>query len=185
MTAGDPIPVIDIFAGPGGLGEGFCAARVRGARAFRIALSIEKDPDAHATLKLRSFVRQFAGRPVPEAYYDHVRGQLTRDELYRSFPAEARLADKEAWRAELGSAALPPELVRRRIRQALHGTKAWVLIGGPPCQAYSIAGRSRNRGIVGYALELDKRHRLYEEYLRILADHWPPVFVMENVKGNG
>jgi DNA (cytosine-5)-methyltransferase 1 len=59
--------------------------------------------------------------------------------------------------------------------------ECWVLIGGPPCQAYSIAARSRNRGIPGYRLEDDRRQRLYEEYLRIVADVWPPVFVMENV----
>jgi hypothetical protein len=78
MAASDAIPVIDLFAGPGGLGEGFSAARprsesragFRGRRTFRIALSIEKDADAHATLELQSFFRQFAGRRVPEAYYE-------------------------------------------------------------------------------------------------------------------
>jgi DNA (cytosine-5)-methyltransferase 1 len=58
-----------------------------------------------------------------------------------------------------------------------------VLIGGPPCQAYSLAGRSRNKGIEGYDPAKDHRHQLYIEYLRILADHWPAAFVMENVKG--
>lgn len=183
MAVCDPIPVIDLFAGPGGLGEGFSAARFRGQHIFRIALSIEKDPHAHATLMLRGFFRQFTGRRVPEAYYEHLRGELARDDLYARYPAEAQRAAQEAWHAELGGASAPPALVRRRIRQSLAGAKAWVLIGGPPCQAYSIAGRSRNRGIRGYALERDGRHRLYEEYLRIVADLWPPVFVMENVKG--
>ena len=59
----------------------------------------------------------------------------------------------------------------------------WVLIGGPPCQAYSLAGRSRNKGIEAYSAEKDSRHFLYKEYLRIIAKHWPSVFVMENVKG--
>lgn len=183
MAASDLIPVIDLFAGPGGLGEGFSAARFRRRRTFRIALSIEKDPDAHATLMLRSFFRQFAGRRVPEAYYFHLRGELTRGDLYARYPSEAQLAACEAWHAELGGATAPADLVRRRIRQALAGAEAWVLIGGPPCQAYSIAGRSRNRGKPLYRLEDDKRHRLYEEYLRIVADLWPPIFVMENVKG--
>ena len=60
---------------------------------------------------------------------------------------------------------------------------SWVLLGGPPCQAYSVAWRSRNRGNSGYHPEDDERPFLYEEYLRIIARHWPPVFVMENVKG--
>lgn len=149
MAVCDPIPVIDLFAGPGGLGEGFSAARFRGQHIFRIALSIEKDPHAHATLMLRGFFRQFTGRRVPEAYYEHLRGELARDDLYARYPAEAQRAAQEAWHAELGGASAPPDLVRRRIRQSLAGAKAWVLIGGPPCQAYSIAGRSRNRGVRG------------------------------------
>lgn len=183
MAASGPIPVIDVFAGPGGLGEGFSAARFRGRRPFRIALSIEKDPDAHSTLMLRSFFRQFMGRRVPETYYEHLRGTLTRAELYARYPVEAQRAAHEAWRAELGGATAPRDLVRRRIRQSLAGAEAWVLIGGPPCQAYSIAGRSRNKGKTGYRLEKDAKHNLYQEYLRIVADHEPPVFIMENVKG--
>jgi DNA (cytosine-5)-methyltransferase 1 len=61
-----------------------------------------------------------------------------------------------------------------------------VLIGGPPCQAYSLAGRSRLRGKSAKelkAFESDKRHFLYTEYLRIIQQFEPSVFVMENVKG--
>ena len=54
-------------------------------------------------------------------------------------------------------------------------------IGGPPCQAYSLVGRSRRRNDPEFAT--DEKHFLYKEYLRILAVHQPPVFVMENVKG--
>lgn len=75
------IPVVDLFAGPGGLGEGFAACRVKGRQPFRIALSIEKDADAHATLMFRSFYRQFAGRRVPGAHYEHLCGDLTREAL--------------------------------------------------------------------------------------------------------
>src|SRR3989344_3395083 len=69
------------------------------------------------------------------------------------------------------------------MRGALKGADAWVLIGGPPCQAYSIAGRSRNNGIPDYVPEEDERQYLYGEYLRILATPFPPLFIMENVKG--
>ena len=183
MPRDEAIPVIDVFAGPGGLGEGFSSHRVGGRPAFRIALSIEKDQDAHATLELRSFFRQFRHTRVPGAYYAHLRGEQTRGDLYGHFPEAAEKAAQEAWRAELGGTNTPPALVHTRIRRALESAAAWVLIGGPPCQAYSIAGRSRNRGVTGYKLEEDSRHRLYEEYLRIVAEFWPPFFVMENVKG--
>jgi DNA (cytosine-5)-methyltransferase 1 len=107
MAASGAVPVIDVFAGPGGLGEGFSAFQVNGKNVFRIALSIEKDCYAHATLRLRSFFRQFAHRRAPEAYYQHLRNELTRDELYARHPAEAERAAQEAWHAELGSCSLP------------------------------------------------------------------------------
>lgn len=53
--------------------------------------------------------------------------------------------------------------------------------GGPPCQAYSLAGRSRRANDSEF--EQDEKHFLYKEYLKIIIDHHPPVFVMENVKG--
>ena len=58
-----------------------------------------------------------------------------------------------------------------------------IVIGGPPCQAYSIVGRSRNRGKAGYRAEEDHRHFLYKEYLNVLKEFEPVAFVMENVKG--
>lgn len=183
------IPVIDLFAGPGGLGEGFSALiDPRGNPVFKIALSIEKDPVAHETLLLRSFFRQFSRNDVPEEYYEHLRGYLDRSILYSHFPDQAAKASAEAWNAELGNARTTPLLeIDNRIRAALKGSKQWVLIGGPPCQAYSLVGRSRvlpvdrREGTQNY--EKDKRHFLYKAYLRIIAEHAPPVFVMENVKG--
>ena len=68
------IPVIDLFAGPGGLGEGFDSLRPAGRRpGFEVVLSIECDPWAHRTLELRSFFRQFPRGKAPEAYYDYQR----------------------------------------------------------------------------------------------------------------
>ena len=141
------IPVLDLFAGPGGLGEGFTAFRnERGEQVFRIVLSIEKEPFAHETLKLRSFFRQFSKPTVPEDYYDHLRGTLDREELYRRFPKERDKADSEAWNAELGdSRKFRAAEIDKRISQALNGDDQWVLIGGPPCQVYSVAGLARLR----------------------------------------
>lgn len=182
------IPVIDLFAGPGGLGEGFSALTTSGYHPFRIALSIEKDKYAHQTLRLRSFYRQFSREDVPELYYRILRQELRLKEL----PNEAiksslhwsawQKADREAMCIELGPKN--HQTVRRRIRDALEGTHGpWVLIGGPPCQAYSLAGRVRNKGIANYRIENDSRSTLYKEYLHIISEHRPTVFVMENVTG--
>ena len=177
------IPIVDLFAGPGGLGEGFSAYTRNSAKPFRIALSIEKEASAHQTLELRSFFRQFPVGSIPDDYYRFVQGKISRDILFERHPDQARAAGQEAWCAELGSPDISRSELDERIERAVSDYSEWVLIGGPPCQAYSVAGRSRNKGVAGYRAENDTRHFLYREYLRILARHWPPVFVMENVKG--
>lgn len=176
-----PIPVIDLFAGPGGLGEGFSTCDTGN---FKLGLSVEMDRIAHQTLTLRSFYRQFSRDQVPEEYYDVLRGKLTPDDLlnnHSEFSVQAETAKQEAWQVELGK--VRPSEVDRRIQAVLNGSRRWVLIGGPPCQAYSLVGRSRNRGIKSYKVEDDHRNFLYKEYLRIIGVHSPAVFIMENVKG--
>lgn len=172
------IPIIDVFAGPGGLGEGFSALRREtGESFFKIGLSVEKDPYAHSTLELRSFFRQFPPLKVPEDYYAYIRGDLLRDELFEKHPNQAEKAKEEAWLAALGSGQDFDDELDRRIVRAIGANDKWVLIGGPPCQAYSIIGRARINK------ENDERNYLYIEYLRIIAKHKPAIFVMENVKG--
>ena len=178
------IPIIDLFAGPGGLSEGFsCLSDGHGKPTFTVRLSVEKDFFAHQTLQLRSFFRQFEKHEIPQEYYDYVTGRLARGELFARFSAESGAANREAWLAELGAKNTPNQMVDRRVKDALGESSNWLLIGGPPCQAYSLVGRSRIRGASIEKYEKDHRHFLYREYLRILAKHAPPVFVMENVKG--
>ena len=179
------IPVIDIFAGPGGLGEGFSSTNKNRKNIFDIKLSIEKDKYAHETLELRSFFRKFKNGEVPSKYYEILKEpdlktkRTLKQKLFRFFPEEYNTAQKEAWHAELGTKKYSFNKVNLRIEEVLKGNKNWVLIGGPPCQAYSLVGRSR----VGGINEDDIRVYLYKEYLRIIAKHQPAVFVMENVKG--
>ena len=180
------IPVIDLFAGPGGLGEGFSLFESSDMQPFRIKLSIEKDPAAYRTLWLRSFFRKFHRDQVPDAYYNYLRQvnipeDERRNELFDQYPEQAEQVEREARLAELGKE--DPHKIHKWIQGALAGYDEWVLIGGPPCQAYSIAGRSRNRGNANYQAEKDDRQFLYKEYLQIIAEHQPAIFVMENVKG--
>ena len=173
-----PFPIIDLFAGPGGLAEGFSSLiNENNERQFEVKLSIEKDSHAYQTLLLRSFLRQFPINKLPDEYYLFLRQKLKLGSLYDLYPHEFDLASREAWQATLG---ITPEVeVDRRIEEGLGGAQEWVLIGGPPCQAYSLVGRSR----VGGIHEGDHRVHLYKEYLRIIARHQPSIFVMENVKG--
>lgn len=182
----NPVKVIDLFAGPGGLGEGFSAYRPNGKQAFKIAISIEKEESAHRTLLLRAFFRQFEHKVVPEEYYAFLRGELGKhpeDELYKipelANPLEK--ARKEAQKLTLGD---DNPKIYKKIRESI-GTDECILIGGPPCQAYSLVGRSRNYGAKDkkYSATDDHRNFLYLEYLKIIAKFQPMVFVMENVKG--
>ena len=102
-------------------------------------------------------------------------------ELFESYPAQAESARKEAWCAALGSGPVFDDEFDRRVDEIIPDNGKWVLIGGPPCQAYSLIGRARNKN--GYLPEKDERSYLYIEFLRIISRHRPAVFVMENVKG--
>lgn len=176
------IPVIDLFAGPGGLGEGFESFSDKdGESAFKICLSIECDSTAHQTLLTRSFYRQFPAGNAPDEYYKYLRGEITRDALFEKYPDQVEKAKFIAWKAELGKT--PHSEVTKKIDKALDNSNFWVLIGGPPCQAYSLVGRSVMKNTNQKKYEEDPRHELYKEYVQIIADHRPPVFIMENVKG--
>ena len=173
-------PIVDLFAGPGGLGEGFSSFvdELDNFR-FQLAASIECDGIAFETLRLRHFLNSFPGRKFPEDYYRFIRCEISLEELYTLYPKNKASADSTALNYTLGKD--DPEFVRKEISKRLAGSKCWALVGGPPCQAYSIMGRSRMKGDVNF--EDDERHYLYREYLEIIKDHAPPVFVMENVKG--
>jgi DNA (cytosine-5)-methyltransferase 1 len=142
-------------------------------------VSIERDIFSHETLLLRHFFRHFAEGEAPDDYYDFLAGRLTRAELFDRHPEAYTHAVDSALCVSLGAETRTE--VRRTVRKRLNGRKEWVLVGGPPCQAYSLAGRSRMMGRADF--NQDERHTLYLEYLQIIADHRPPVFVMENVKG--
>jgi len=172
--------VVDLFAGPGGLGEGFASSvDEKGGSRFTSVVSIERDEFSHQTLLLRHFIRQFPEGEVPDDYYAFLAGDISRDQLYRRYPAAHRHAASSALQISLGSESHGQ--VQEIIRERIGGSRRWALVGGPPCQAYSLVGRSRMMGRSDF--EKDERHTLYLEYLRIIADHRPPVFVMENVKG--
>lgn len=192
------VPVVDLFAGPGGLGEGFSRSR---ACDFRLAVSIEKDPMAWQTLRLRAAHRELMREvgPVSSTWqkWDAIIASTGWPETFEALRASSdsairaacKAASDEAWLCELGpdnrdevAAGIRTRLAPFRRR---NGTmpRNTVLIGGPPCQAYSIVGRSRNRAKSDYRAEWDQRHYLYLEYLNVIADLQPAVFVMENVKG--
>lgn len=178
-------PVIDLFAGPGGLNEGFSSVRDdRGDFVFKTLASFEMDSFACQTLRLRATYRELVrtgGDLRP--YFDYIQGKKTWQSVLRGdFKAAYLAAKQHVYQVELGEDNRPE--VDGFIEQQLGPEQArghWALIGGPPCQAYSLAGRSRRTGDVSFAS--DHKHFLYREYLHILGKFKPTIFVMENVKG--
>lgn len=181
---GSRLKVVDLFAGPGGLGEGFASLEQDGDYPFSIGISVEKEQSAWQTLRLRAFLREYSrkNKRLPDEFIAFHAGD--RDE-----PNWAEV-DSEAWRhacsearlLELGSdeAASEIDFAIDRLKSESDET---ILIGGPPCQAYSLVGRARSRGKKDYIPENDARHFLFREYIRVLDRLRPAVFVMENVKG--
>ncbi|PSJ57667.1 DNA (cytosine-5-)-methyltransferase [Mesorhizobium soli] len=176
--------IVDLFAGPGGLGEGFASLVEDGHVPFRIGISVEKEASAHRTLTLRAFLREYRVRhdTLPNQFIDFHAG-LVPEPDWSTVDAEAwRLAIDEARALELGTEAAATAIDGAivKLRDSYHDT---ILIGGPPCQAYSLVGRARAKGKVGYVPEEDERHYLFREYIRVLDRLRPAAFVMENVKG--
>jgi DNA (cytosine-5)-methyltransferase 1 len=175
--------IVDLFAGPGGLAEGFSAVTDNdGQKPFRIELSVEKDAAAHSTLLLRAFLRQF-GSDYPDEYFSFLKNAAPEPDWQKLYPEQWRHAQKEAMRLELGAPDTETILFDRIDRLRSKFGRNTILIGGPPCQAYSLVGRARNKGIASYIAEDDPKHRLYEQYIKILSRLRPAAFVMENVKG--
>ncbi|MBP5955509.1 DNA (cytosine-5-)-methyltransferase [Pseudomonas anatoliensis] len=180
----EPIQVVDLFAGPGGLGEGFTSSG--GGNRFEIVISAEKDSKAWQTLRLRAFYRLLKKRrpDLLFEYYNYCNDPKAPSIFVPSRDTEP-LWDEAAIEAKcitLGSDQ-GNKTLDEALNNRLKKDRPWVLIGGPPCQAYSIVGRSRNQSKINYKAEDDHRHFLYKEYLRIIRERQPTMFVMENVKG--
>ena len=109
---------------------------------------------------LRSFFRQFAPENIPKEYWSYAKGDISKAELFELYPKQAVDAAAEARCIELGKT--PYQEVKNLIIQRLNGSNKWVLVGGPPCQAYSMVGRARMK-TTNPDFEDDIRHFLYKE----------------------
>lgn len=160
------INFLDIFAGAGGLAEGFVRA------GYSPICHIEMDPAACNTLRTRATYHYLMRNNGNELYKKYLTGKITRNELYSSVPKEVI---NTIIQEEISESSLP------RLFEYIQSfeKKVDLIIGGPPCQAYSLAGRSRDPNrMVG-----DKRNYLYKLYAEFLERFKPKYFVFENVIG--
>lgn len=158
--------VIDLFAGAGGLSEGFVQA------GFVPIAHVEMDKDACNTLKTRSCYHYLRNHEQLDVYYSYLKGEITRDDLYNKVPP--KIVDTVI------NVTISDETVNdtfKKIRQLADGRKIDMIIGGPPCQAYSLLGRHRK------TMEDDPRTLLYLQYGKFLKEFNPMGFVFENVPG--
>ena len=150
------------------------------------------DPVACETLKIRKLFRSLKSYEN-KIFFELLEKdtKLSWEKVVNIFKDYAESVENSVWNHELGSENLTQEEtiaeIKTRLRKLGHiKGNPLIIIGGPPCQAYSLIGRASRKQmkIQGtYVPEEDKRHFLYEWYLNIIPSFKPHVFVMENVPG--
>lgn len=162
---------IDIFAGAGGLSEGF---RKNG---FIPVAHVEMNKNACLTLKTRECFYYLKEHGQIEDYNRYLKKEITRDELYGIVPRDILKSVINETMTEEGMPDLFKKIDSLLLAQKVEQID--VLVGGPPCQAYSLVGRARSKtNMVG-----DPRNYLYMLYCDVLKKYRPKMFVFENVPG--
>jgi DNA-methyltransferase (dcm) len=159
---------LDLFAGAGGLSEGFIRA------GFEPVAHVESNQAACFTLRTRMAYHWLKAYGRTELYADYLKGEIGRPEFYGHIPEQVV---GSVINAEIGTETLPD--IFRRVDALLGNRHLDLIVGGPPCQAYSLVGRSRDRN----RMRGDKRNYLYIYYAEFLKRYKPSYFVFENVIG--
>lgn len=159
---------LDLFAGAGGLSEGFIQA------GYEPIAHVEMDSAAAYTLRTRAAFHHLKATDNLDPYINYLKGNISRKSLYSKIPGW--IIDSVI-HASIGNESL--NSIFHRIDSLLSGRKLDLIIGGPPCQAYSIAGRSR----LPESMKLDTRNYLFRYYAEFLKRYKPTYFVFENVTG--
>lgn len=158
---------IDLFAGAGGLSEGFISA------GFKPIAHVEMNKDACDTIRTRTAYHWLKENDRAKIYHDYLLSETkNKEELWGNVPKH--LIDSVI-NKEISEKTLPE--IFTKIDNELNEKKVDLIIGGPPCQAYSIVGRARKD------MESDPRNHLYKHYVKFLEKYQPKMFVFENVPG--
>ena len=160
---------IDLFSGAGGLSEGFIRA------GCNPIAHVEIDAKACDTLETRLIYHKLKSENKLDIYFDYLHGNITKKQLIKQYPNK-ELSDSVINKAIGGD---NNKIIFERIDNLLRNKTVDLIIGGPPCQAYSLVGRSRDKN----RMKDDPRNYLYKEYAKFLKKYSPKVFVFENVLG--
>lgn len=165
------VTYIDLFAGAGGLSEGFIR------NGFSPITHIESDYYSCLTLKTRLAYHFLASNNRISEYYQFLKGKITRDELYDIIPKQII---NSVIQEEINENSIRAIFERiNKLNRDLQKYPIDIIIGGPPCQAYSVMGRVADKNRKKY----DKGNYLYKLYGQFLAKFLPKIFVFENVQG--
>jgi DNA (cytosine-5)-methyltransferase 1 len=158
---------IDLFAGAGGLSEGFIK------QGFNPVAHVEVNREASDTLRTRVGYHYLKQTKRIKEYYSYLDSSVSRDEFWAKIPATLMesVINEEISNSSIGH-------IFNKIDSRLDG-RADVIVGGPPCQAYSVVGRSRDPN----RMNGDKRNFLFKYYAKFLEHYRPKFFVFENVLG--
>lgn len=165
--------VLDMFSGAGGLSEGFFQ------QGFEFVSHIEKDKYARKSLETRAIYHALKNSNNEELYRDYISGNFIRDEFIQRYN-ELGLPPLGLLQGEVCESKEKSiiEEIEKHI-PVLNSDSIDVIIGGPPCQAYSLVGRGRDQD----GMASDPRNYLYKHYISFLKKFEPELFVFENVPG--
>ncbi|TWH59336.1 DNA (cytosine-5)-methyltransferase 1 [Desulfitobacterium sp. LBE] len=163
---------IDLFAGAGGLSEGFVSNG-----GFIPVAHVEMNPHASMTLKTRTCYYYLRENNRLDEYRSYQRGETTRDELFERMPNGMldTVINREISDVTTGEIFASIDEILENAD--IHNID--VIIGGPPCQAYSLIGRAKDPD----NMRNDPRNFLYRQYIRFLNRYRPRMFIFENVPG--
>ena len=159
---------LDLFAGAGGLSEGFIQA------GFAPLAHVEMDEAACFTLQTRLAYHWLKSNNMLSLYDNYLGRRISRSDLYSYVP--------QSLISSVICSEIGPDTIKdifKKVDQLLVDNQLDLIVGGPPCQAYSIAGRSRDKN----GMQGDKRNYLYVYYAEFLEKYKPRYFVFENVLG--
>ena len=162
---------IDIFAGAGGLSEGFQK------NGFQPVAHVEMKREACLTLKTRCAYHYLKEKDDLNTYNKYLKKEISREELYSHIPKSILNTVLNETMSEMKMPSLFEQIDSLMTEQTVDHID--VLVGGPPCQAYSLVGRARSET----SMEGDPRNYLYTLYCEVLEKYKPKVFVFENVPG--
>lgn len=159
---------VDLFAGAGGFAEGFKRA------GFEPVAFIEVDTAACFTLKTRLAYHHLKENNKLDVYIKYLKGEINRDQLYAVTPSNIL---ESVINLSIGDENNSE--IFQRIEKLAGRKEIDIIVGGPPCQAYSLVGRARDRN----GMRDDPRNHLYVQYVRFLKKYSPKTFIFENVTG--